>query len=123
MDNEKSESGLNIHVLGLSYIYSYLSCEGYTIYEVNTDPNHHSQILAERANKLILVAVRTAAHPEVGTIDKAKKERLIKESDQRNAIPHFAGIAITPLETNNLGIDGSTKGQEYEVTFTGITTV
>ena len=123
MDNEKSESGPNIHVLGLSYIYSYLSCEGYTIYEVNTDPNHHSQILAERANKLILVAVRTASHPEVGTIDKAKKERLIKESDQLNAIPHFAGIAITPLETNNLGIDVSTKGQEYEVTFNGITTV
>ena len=123
MDHQKLESGPNIHVLGLSYVYSYLSCEGYTIYEVNTDPNHHAQILAKRANKLILVAVRTAYHPEAGTIDKEKKEQLIKESDQLNAIPHFAGLAVTPLDTKNLGIERFTKSHEYEVTFNGITTV
>ncbi len=123
MDNEKSESGPNIHVLGLSYIYNYLSGQGYTIYEVNTDPNHHFQILAKRANKLILVAVKTAYHPESGTIDKGKKDQLIKESDQLNAIPHFAGLAVTPLDTNNLEIDGFTKRQEYEITFNGITIV
>ena len=123
MDNEKLESGQNIHALGLGYTYNYLGREGYTIYEVNTDSNHHFQILAKRDNELIIVAVRTAYHPNIGAIDKAIQEQLIKESDRLNAIPHFAGLAVTPLKTNNLEIDGFTRGKEYEVTFNGITIV
>lgn len=123
MDKEKLESGPNIHALGLSYIHSYLSREGYTIFEVNTDPNHHFQILAKKDNEIILVAVRTAYHPDNATIDKATQIQLIQESDQLNAIPHFAGLAIKLLETNYLEIDGCAGGKEYEVNFDGIRVV
>ncbi|MEJ2136195.1 MAG: hypothetical protein P8X86_13260 [Desulfofustis sp.] len=95
MAKKELESNPNIHALGLSYIYRYLSRAGYTIYEVNTDPNHHFQIFAKADNTFILVAVRTAYHPDTGTIDNATQKQLIKESNQLNAIPHFAGLAVT----------------------------
>lgn len=123
MDTEQLEPGPNIHAIGLSYVYNYLSREGYVIYEVNTDPNHHFQILAKGGNDFIIVAVRTAYHPDMGAIDKATRKQLIKESDQLSAIPHFAGLAVAPLDTNKPEIEGFKGGREYQVTFNGITVV
>lgn len=123
MNSEKLESDQNIHVLGISYIYNYLCREGYAIHEVNTDPDYHFQLLAQRDEGFILVAVRTALHPDFGTIDKITHEQLIKESNHLNAIPHFAGLAASSLKTNDMKIDGLTGGREYEVTFNGITVV
>ena len=119
MNNQSSEQKINS--LGLGYIYSYLDREGYTIYEVNTDPHHHFQILAKLDNDLIIVAVRTAYHPNLGAIDKIVQKRLIKEAEKLDAIPHVARLAVTPLETNDLEIDGSPEGKEYRVTFDGLT--
>ena len=123
MNSENLESDQNIHVLGISYIYNYLCREGYAIHEVNTDPDYHFQLLAQRDEGFILVAVRTALHPDFGTIDKTTHEQLIKESNHLNAIPHFAGLAASSLNTNDMQIDGLTGGREYEVTFNGITIV
>ena len=123
MTDDTLKSGQNIHALGLSYIHNYLNREGYIIFEVNTDPNHHFQFMAKRGDKLILVAVRTVYHPDVGAIDNEKKERLINESNRLKAIPHFAGLAVTPLKTNCIEIDGCIGGKEYEVNFNGITAV
>jgi hypothetical protein len=110
----------NIHALGVSYIYGYLDREGYTIYEVNTDPLHHFQILAKRDNHLIIVAVRTAYHPDFGAIDKTIQQQLFKESKRLDAIPHVACLAVTPLETNDLEIEGLPEGTDYQVTFNGL---
>ncbi len=123
MEKGNFKAGQNIHALGLSYMYNYLGNDGYIIYEVNTDPNHHFQLLAKKENEFILVAVRTDYHPSFGTIDKAVQEKLIKESDRLNAIPHFAGLAVTPLETGELEIVGVTEGKMYKVAFNGITVV
>lgn len=123
MANEELESNPNIHALGLNYIYRYLSRAGYTIYEVNTDPNHHFQISAKADDKFILVAVRTAYHPDTGTIDNATQRQLIKESNQLNAIPHFAGLAVTPVKAHNPDTDRYTGDEDYVVTFNGITVV
>lgn len=123
MDKENLKSDKSVHAFGIGYIYTYLSHEGYTIYEVNTNPDHHFQIVAKRDNEFILVAVRTAYYPDTGTIDKVTKKQLIKESNQLNAIPHLAGLAVTPLKTDDLKIDLLTGGKEYEVTFDGITVV
>ena len=123
MNSENLESDQKIHVLGISYIYNYLCREGYTIHEVNTDRDNHFQLLAKRDEGVIVVAVRTALHPELGTIDTKIRKKLIKESNQFNAIPYFAGLAASSLNTNDMQIDGLTGGREYEVTFNGITVV
>ena len=123
MNDDNLKSGQNIHALGLSYIFNYLDREGYKIFEVNTDPNHHFQFMAKRGDKLILVAVRTAYHPDFGAIDNEQKEQLINESNRLKAIPHFAGLAVTPLKTTCIEIDGCIGGKEYEVNFDGIKAV
>jgi hypothetical protein len=123
MASIRSNSDQNIHALGLGYIYSYLSREGYAIYEVDTDPNHPFQILAKRENEFIIVAVRSAYHPDIGSIDKTTQQQLIEESDRLNAIPHFAGLTVTPVDTHHLEIDGFAPGKEYEIIFNGITIV
>ncbi len=123
MNSKNLKSDQNIHIIGIGYIYSYLTRKGYTINEVNTDQKHHFQLFAKKNNESILVAVRTALHPDFGTIDKTTHERLIKESSQLDAIPHFAGIAVSLLTTNDMQIDGLTGGNEYEVTFNGIKVV
>ena len=123
MNSENIIADQNIDVLGIGYVYSYLGREGYIVFEVNTDPNHHFQLLAKKEDDVILVAVRTAYHPTFGTIDKAIQEKLIEESERFNAIPHFASLAVTPVETVDLAIDGLTGGKEYKVAFNGITIV
>ena len=121
MKNQADEQ--DIHTLGLSYIYNYLDREGYTIYEVNTDPHHHFQIVAKRDDELIVVAVRTTCHPEIGAMDKTLQQQLIKESESIYAIPQVARLAVTPLESSGLEIDGLPVGKEYRVTFDGIATL
>ena len=123
MDIEDHAIELNIHALGVSYIYGYLDREGYTIFEVHSDPLHHFQILAKRENDLIIVAVRTAYHPDFGAIDTPIQQQLIKESKRLNAIPHVACLAVSPLETNDLEIEGLPEGTDYHVTFNGLTTL
>ena len=123
MDMKNQSSKQNIHTLGLSYIYSYLNGEGYTIYEVNTDPHHHFQILAKRDDDLIIVIVRTAYDSETLTIDKNLQQRLVEESERLDATPHVARLSVSPLHTNNLEIDGVSEGTEYRVIFNGLTTL
>lgn len=100
----------NPHSLGLSYICSFLDHVGFTILKVNTDPNHHFQLLAKINDKSLLIAVRSAYAPEVGTIDTPTLENLVRESEELNAIPHFAGLTVN-------------FGQEYKVVFNGISAV
>jgi hypothetical protein len=123
IDNENLDSKKNIHALGVNYIYHFLDRAGFTIHEVITDPDHHFQLLAERKGRAMLIAVRTAHYPDMGTLDKLTREQLIKESEKRNAIPHFAGLALTSLETNDKEVDGLTEKGEYKVVFNGITVV
>ena len=113
----------HIHALGVNYIYNFLSNAGFTIHEMNIDPDHHFQILAKANNKTMLIAVRTAYYPHIGVIDQATQEQLIEESEQVHAVPHFAGLALTPLETTDMSVDGSTAGQEYKILFSGISVV
>ncbi len=117
------DSEKNLHALGVNYIYNFLNNAGFTIHQVNNDPDHHFQILAKTNNKTMLIAVRTAYYPHIGAIDKATQEQLIKESEQVNAIPYFAGLAVKPLETTDMSVDGSTAGQEYKILFSGISVV
>jgi hypothetical protein len=113
----------HIHALGVNYIYNFLSNAGFAIQEVNMDPDHYFQILAKTNNKTMLIAVRTAYYPCVGVMDRATQAQLIEESEQIHAIPHFAGLAVAPLESADMSVDGSTEGQEYKITFSGISVV
>jgi hypothetical protein len=123
MDYENSKSQLNIHALGVRYICDYLDRAGFTIQEVNTDPDHHFQLLAKTNNKVFLIAVRTDYYPDIGTIDSATQEQLIRESERLNSIPHFAGLTATPIDTNDIEVDGLTEGRGYKFTFYGMTVV
>ena len=113
----------NLHTLGVSYVSNFLDRVGFTILKTDTDPNNHSQILARIFGKSLLIAVRTACQPDLGTIDSSSLEMLVGESEQGDFVPYFAGLSVTPTATNNIEMDGSTESQEYKVIFNGISAV
>lgn len=121
--NNPLKSKKNIHALGLSYICDFLKRAGFAILEVNTDPNHHFQLLAEINQKSFLIAVRSACAPEVGRIDTYTVEKLKRESKKLNAMPHFAGLTIAPVEKKEMEVDSVTLGQEFRIIFSGISAV
>lgn len=123
MDDNKLDSKPNIHALGVSYLCSYLDRAGFTILEWNTIEDHHYQILAKANNKSLLIAVRTACHPDAGTIESSTLETLVRESEELGVLPHFASISVIPLATSDIEVDGLPEGQEYKVIFNGISAV
>ena len=70
-----------------------------------------------------MISVRTAYAPEIGTIDPSTLKKLVRESDQLNAIPHFAGLTVTPVEKNEIAVTDNTEMQEFKVIFNGISAV
>ncbi len=120
MYQESLDVKQHIHLLGVSYVSNFLARVGFTILEVNTDQNHHYQLLAKINDKSFLIAIRTAHHPKLGTLDTSTMENLLKESEQLNAIPHFAGLTAVPVEGNDTELDGSSEGQLLKVLFNGI---
>ena len=71
----------------------------------------------------MLIAVRTAWHPDVGTIDKATQKELIKESEKLNAVPHFAGLSLTAMTGSDNQEGDLIERGAYEVIFNGMTVV
>lgn len=116
-------SNQSVHLLGVSYLSNFLDRVGCTILEMNTDPNHHFQLLTRVNKKSLLIAVRTAHHPGIGAIDQSTLENLIRESAKRDALPHFAGLSVMPITNNEIDKNGSINGQEYQVIFNGISAV
>lgn len=121
--NNPLKSKKNVHALGLSYICNFLDHAGFTINEINTDPNHHFQLLAEINEKSLLIAVRSACAPEVGKIDTSIVEKLERESEKLNATPYFAGLTIVPVESEDSEVGSITEGQEFRIIFNGISAV
>ncbi|NNK15253.1 MAG: hypothetical protein HKP52_13525 [Desulfofustis sp.] len=122
-DHKNLNSEQNIHAFGVSYLCNFLDRARFTILEVNTDPDHHYQLLAKINGKSLLIAVRTAYNPEMGALGTSNMEKLLRESEELNAIPHFAGLSLIPLETNDIEVEGITEGQEFKVMFNGISVV
>ena len=113
----------NIHELGINYVKDLLDRVGFTIHDVNKDPGHHFQLFTIVNDKALLIAVRTAWHPDAGVIDNPTRDKLIKESEQRDAVPHFAPISLTSMHGNDIQVEKIPKGGEYEVIFNGMTVV
>ncbi len=113
----------HIHLLGVSHLSNFLDRVGFTILEVNTDPNHHYQISVKINDKSLLIAVRTAFHPNLGTLDTHTIEKLLRESEVLKAIPHFAGLTVVPADKNNTEVDGSSEDQMFRVIFNGISAI
>jgi hypothetical protein len=116
-------SDQNLHALGVSYVSRFLDRVGFTVLKTDTDPDNHSQIMARISDKSLLIAVRTACHPDMGTIDSSSLEMLVGESEKIDFIPYFAGLSVTPRSTKNIEMDGSTTRREYKVIFNGISAV
>ncbi|MBT8353555.1 MAG: hypothetical protein KJO60_03470 [Desulfofustis sp.] len=85
----------HIHALGIDYVQDLLSHAGFVIHNVNKDLSNPTQLLAKISVRTLLIAVRTACYPNVGELDEIFIEKLIKESKELNAIPHFAGLSLT----------------------------
>ncbi len=122
MDQKIQEPEQNLHGLGIGYVYSQLSSEGHTIFEVNTDPNRAYQILARKADELVSIAIPTAHYPDMGSIDRAECEQLLKESEQLDAVPCFFGFAARSLSASD-PLAGSNGEKEYKMSSNGMTTV
>ena len=117
------ESNKNIHELGVNYINDLLERVGFTIHEVNVDPDHHFQIYAQFKERALLIAVRTAYHPEVGTMDETMRARLVEEAKRLKAVPHFAGLALTTSAVNDSQIGEVFEEGMYEIFFSGMIAV
>ena len=113
----------NTHLLGVTYLSNFLDSAGFTIMAVNTYPDHHYQLLVKVNDKTLLIAVRTAHHPKSGTIDPWTLEKLLRESEELDAIPHFAGLSLMPVEAIENEAAGSAEDQKYRVIFNGISAV
>ncbi|MGI9537766.1 MAG: hypothetical protein ACR2PB_11905 [Desulfocapsaceae bacterium] len=123
MDHKDLEPKQNIHEIGVNYVKDLLDRVGFTIHDVNKDPNHHFQLFVQISNKSMLIAIRTACYPDVGTIDEATQKELIKESEKLKAVPHFAGLSLTAMNGSDNQEGGSTEAGAYEVIFNGMTVV
>ena len=117
------ESKKNIHELGVNYINDLLERVGFTIHEVNVDPDHHYQIYAQFKERALLIAVRTAYHPGVGTMDETLRERLVEEAKQLKAVPHFAGLSLTTSAVNDTQVGDVDEEGRHEVFFSGMIAV
>ncbi len=113
----------HIHLLGVSYVSNFLDRAGFTLVEVNTEQNHHYQLLAKIKDKCFLIAVRTAFHPKLGTLDTGTMEKLLRASEKLKAIPHFAGLTVVSEDGNDTGLAGSSEGHMLKVIFSGISAV
>ena len=102
MYQESLDFKQHIHLLGVSYVSNFLDRVGFTILEVNTDQTHHYQLLAKINEKSFLIAIRTAHRPKLGTLDTCTMEKLRRESEKLNAIPHFAGLTVVPVDIRTL---------------------
>jgi hypothetical protein len=120
MYQERLDFKQHIHFLGVSYVSKFLDRVGFTIVEVNTDQNHHYQLFVKIHDKSFLIAVRTDYHPKLGTLDTCAMENLLRESEKLNALPHFAGLAVAPVDVNDNGQDGSSEDHTLKVLFSGI---
>ena len=123
MDRINFESEQGIHELGVTYVHDLLDRVGFTIQEVNKDPEHHYQLLVRIKNRAMLIAIRTAHSPEVGTLDKPMKEKLIEEAKRLNAVPHFAGISLTSKNESDIQNKGLAQVVEDNIIFNGMTVV
>ncbi len=123
MYQESLDFKQQIHLLGVSYVSKFLDRVGFTILEVNTDQNHHYQLLVKINDKSFLIAIRTAHHPKLGTLDTCTMDKLLRESEKLNAIPHFAGLSVVPADSNDTELDGSSEGQMLKVIFSGISAI
>ena len=120
MYQESLDFKQHIHLLGVSYVSNFLDRVGFTILEVNTDPNHHYQLFAKINDKIFLIAIRAAYHPKLGTLDTCTMEKLLRDSEKLNAIPHFAGLTVVPVDSDDTELDGFSEGQMLKVIFSGI---
>ena len=123
MDHKAPEPNLNMHILGVNHVQDLLDSAGFTIHQVNQDLNSPFQLFAKVSDRSFLIAVRTACHPNVGTIDEKTREKLVEESERLNAIPHFAGLSLTSLNGNDNPVGDLTIEGEYEIIFSGMNVV
>ena len=117
------ESKKNIHELGVKYINDLLERVGFTVHEVNVEPDHHFQIYAQFKERSLLIAVRTAYHPSVGTMDESIRERLVEEAKRLKAVPHFAGLSLTTSAVNDSQLGDVDEEGTYEIFFSGMIAV
>ena len=120
---DDAESRQHIHEFGVQYVHDLLDRVGFTIHDVNEDPDNYFQLLAQVNGKSLLIAVRTACHPDVGVMWEATRKKLIKEAGHFNAIPHFAGLSLTSSNGDKLQLDKLADGVDYKVIFHGMTVV
>ena len=123
MDLDGLKSRRQIHELGVKYVQNLLDRVGFTIHDVNEDPDHPFQLLTRVNGKALLIAVRTACHPDVGVMWEATRKKLIEESVQCNAIPNFSGLSKTSVNGGKLQADTLADGSDCKVIFKGMTVV
>jgi len=123
MDCKSLDFKQNIDSFGVSYLCNFLDRAGFTILEVNYAPNHPYQLLERINDKCMSIVVRTACHPDIGTMDYTTLASLVRESEELCVSPHFASLSLIPMETQDIEVNGITEGQGHKVIFNGIIAV
>ena len=123
MSNKDFELTLSIHERGINHVRNFLDSSGFAIHAVNKDLNSPSQLFAKVGDRSLLIAVRTACHPDAGRLDKENREKIIKESDRLNAVPYFAGITVTSINDDDIQAEDIAGWSEHKVIFNGMTVI
>ena len=123
MNPDGAGSNEHVHEIGSQYVHNLLDRVGFTIHDVNEDPNHYFQLLARVNGKALLIAVRTACRPDAGGMWETTLNKLIREFGQFNAIPHFAGLSLTSVNGDKLQVDRLADASDCKIIFHGMTVV
>jgi len=114
-----------IHRLGVQIVSDELQSEGWTILDINVNPEVNPQIIARKNGTLGHVLVRTARHPKKGAVeDPCTVQRCLERASTLHAVCFFAGLRVSHAEASLRGDEKHrgipVKGEGILVAYSGI---
>ena len=114
----------DIHAFGVEIVYNQLLeaewiCESA---DVTADIATHPQIVAHKDGELGFFVVRTAVHPERGSMESEEVYRtLVRHAKSHGADCYFASVSIANSESKTEAeMSIPVKGAKYHVAFDGL---
>ena len=114
-----------IHRLGVQIVSDELQSEGWTILDINVNPEVNPQIIARKNGTLGHVLVRTARHPKKGAVeDSCTVQRCLERASTLRAVCYFAGLRVSHAEASLRGDEKHRgipiKGEGILVAYSGL---
>lgn len=115
-------SSQEIHEFGIEIVFNQMKEEAFEILVVNTDLDVNPQILANKDDQIIHVAIRTACYPNKGELESEEIAlSLIRYANENRASCYFASVGIANAEgENDDEMSIPRKGAGFYVAYEGL---